>query len=204
MDKAIETHKIPTYEECVEALKNHGSRMVSGANCLGKDTFAHKSVGNKKKFKEIEAEMSRMYYDSADVKNVKKASHNDNLFTDEERNGVIGGVGALYMISFLLKKVMNDTFGELLGESSPGAKKVYLHCIKHMELTADMMFAFTDRFSYNANESGMSEFGITLDVDKLCTDIDVLNIDNTIRAFSTRFMKKVKEQEALIKSKKRQ
>lgn len=147
--------------------------------------------------------MSRLYYDSTDVKNVKKASLNDNLFTDEERNGVIGGIGALYMISFLLKKVMSDTFGELLGENSPGAKAVYLHCIKHMELTADMMVAFTDRFSYNANECGMSEFGITLDVDKLCTDIDVLNIDNTIRAFSTRFTKKVKEQESLIKSKKR-
>lgn len=201
MERTIETHKIPTYEECVEALKNHGSRMISGANCLGKDTFAKKSVGNKKKLKEIESEMSRLYYDSTDV---KKASLNDNMFTDEERNGVIGGIGALYMISFLLKKVMNDTFGELLGESSPGAKAVYLHCIKHMELTAEMMVAFTDRFSYNANECGMSEFGVALDVDKLCTDIDVFNIDNTIRSFSTRFTKKVKEQEALIKSKKRQ
>lgn len=53
MERTIETHKIPTYEECVEALKHHGSRMISGANCLGKDTFAKKASATKRNLKRL-------------------------------------------------------------------------------------------------------------------------------------------------------
>ena len=161
-----------------------------------------KDKANKKKFKELEEKQARLYYDSVDVnKELKtKATLDDELFGNEERNGVIGGIGAIYMCSFLLQKVMNDNFGILLSEASKGSAAVYTYCIDHVNLVAEFLLAFTDRITKNANDAGLEEFGIKLDVDKLCTDIDVLAIDNVIKAFSMRFCKTVKEQESAIQA----
>ena len=201
-ERAVFKEHIPSVEECLERLKRHGGGLVSGANCLSKDTFAGKDKANKKKFKELEEKQARLYYDSVDVnKELKtKATLDDELFGNEERNGVIGGIGAIYMCSFLLQKVMNDNFGILLSEASKGSAAVYTYCIEHVNLVAEFLLAFTDRITKNANDAGLEEFGIKLDVDKLCTDIDVLAIDNVIKAFSMRFCKTVKEQEAVIQA----
>lgn len=201
-ERAVFKEHIPSVEECLERLKRHGSGLVSGANCLKKDIFAEKDKANKKKFKELEEKQARLYYDSVDVsKELKtKVTLNDELFGNEERNGVIGGIGAIYMCSFLLQKVMNDNFGILLSEASKGSAAVYTYCIDHVNLVAEFLLAFTDRITKNANDAGLDEFGIKLDVDKLCTDIDVLAIDNVIKAFSMRFCKTVKEQEAVIQA----
>lgn len=201
-ERAVFKEKIPSVEECLERLKRHGGGLVSGANCLSKDTFAGKDKANKKKFKELEEKQARLYYDSVDVnKELKtKATLDDELFGNEERNGVIGGIGAIYMCSFLLQKVMNDNFGILLSEASRGSAAVYSYCIEHVNLVAEFLLAFTDRITKNANDAGLDEFGIKLDFDKLCTDIDVLAIDNVIKAFSMRFCKTVKEQEAVIQA----
>ena len=197
--EVIDRHKIPTFEECLANLNRHGSGLVDGVNCLGKDSHAQKNKANKKKFKELEEKAIRTFYDQTDVK--RAARLEDNMFTQEEKNGVIGGVGALYMCGFLLQKIMVGNFGALLTESSRGAAAVYTHCINHIELVADLLMAFTDRFNYNVKECGELEFGIDLNVNELCTDIDVLAIDNVIKAFSARFVKSINKQEEYIRQK---
>lgn len=181
-------NRIPTYEECVEALVSHGTRLSQGVRNMANDTFAQKVRQNRLRLKEIETELTRLRYDGHEV---KMAAGGNRVLTKEEKHGVITGIGQIYLLSKLLKNVMDDTLGEQLKQNAPKTKLVYDFCIKHIDLVADLMLAFTDRFSHNARRSGEEDFGISIDLDSLCTDLDVLNIANTINAFGVRFAKQI-------------
>lgn len=194
--KVMEQREIPTYEECVGALVSHGARLTKGVRNMANDPFSQKVRENRQKMKEIETELERLRYDGRDV---KLAGGRGKILTDEERHGVVTGIGSIYLLSRLLKNVMDGHLGRQLKSNAPEAKLVYDFSIRHIELVADLLVAFTDRFAYNARCSGKVDFGIDLDMDKLCTDIDVLNISNTINAFATRFARQIKSQEDEVK-----
>lgn len=194
--ESINKRIIPTYEECVEALAQHGARLTRGVRNMANDTFAQKVKANRQKMKEIETELTRLQYDGHEV---KMAAGGHRTLTDKERHGVITGIGQIYLLSRLLKNVMDDTLGQQLKENAPEAELVYDFSIRHIDLVADLLLAFTDRFSHNAKKSGKEDFGIELDLNSLCTDIDVLNIANAVNAFGTRFAKNIKMQEAEAK-----
>jgi len=195
-----EINKYPTLEECLGAMQDNGRQLSHFVMGLKNDSFSKKSADNKRRMKEIEEELARIKYDATDVKRVAMRGGDGNMMTSEEKNAVIRNVGELYMVSMLLRKVMDDTFGEQLRKKGEGGELVYEYCDRHINLVANLLYAFTDRFTWNVKTQAKKLFDIQLDTDKLCTDIDLLAMSNVINAFGTRFVKQIVEQEDIAKA----
>lgn len=196
---AIATNKIPTMQECIQAMSEKRGQLTQLARVLGNDSFSKKSLDNKKKMKEIEQDLERLKYDERDVKRMAMRGGDGKLMTNEEKNNVICCVGQLYMISMLLENVMQQTFGEQLRKKGEGGEIVYEYCQEMIDNVANFLRAFTDRFTWNVSHQAKELFDADLDVSKLCTDIDILSIQNVTNAFGTRFVKAIAEQEEKIK-----
>lgn len=179
-------------EGCIEALSTHGQSLSKAVRNMSHDTFAKENIGNKKKMQKEEAELVRLQYDETDVK--AEAKLHDALFDEEERHGVLAGVGCIYFANTLLKMSLDDNFGRLLEQGSPASKKVLEFCLQHIEIASNVMVAFTDRFNINAKNCANEEFGVDINLSEMFTDIDLLGLSNYMHAFSTRFTKSIEEQ----------
>lgn len=181
---------VPTYEECVEAMARHGAQLSKGVRQMQKDSFSQRVAENKRELKRIADDLDRLKYDSTDV----KFAAGGGALTNDERHGIVSGIGQIYLLTSLMQDVMDGELGKRLGRTHPEARLVYTFSMEHIMCAARLMAAFTDRFSHNVKLSAKELFGIDLDTKALKTAIDELNIANTVNAFGVRFSRQVEEQ----------
>lgn len=183
---------VPTYEECVEAMARHGAQLSKGVRQMQKDSFSQRVAENKRELKRIADDLDRLKYDSTDVKFA--AGDGGGALTNDERHGIVSGIGQIYLLTSLMQDVMDGELGKRLGRTHPEARLVYTFSMEHIMCAARLMAAFTDRFSHNVKLSAKELFGIDLDTKALKTAIDELNIANTVNAFGVRFSRQVEGQ----------